>query len=348
MRFTVWGAGAIGGTVGAHLARAGEDVRFVDADRVHVEAMKAKGLTIRAPDATWTVPVRATHLDDVERDFRPGELGTVLLAVKSQHTEAAVRRLLPLAGPDTAVVSLQNGLCERTIAEIAGPERTVGAFVDFSADYLEPGLIHYGSVGAFRVGELDGRASDRVRDIVRALGHWGPVQATDNIWGYLWAKMGYANMLFASALVDATMADAVDRNRELMVELACEVYEVAAAEGVRLEPFDAIEPAVLYPPGGRARQSWEAIHRSLDGVVAWQRSSQKQKSGIWRDLAVRRRKTEVDAQIGRVVEIGAGRGLAMPLTRRLVAMIHEIEDGARRMSWANLDELQALRANRPR
>jgi 2-dehydropantoate 2-reductase len=152
--------------------------------------------------------------------------------------------------------------------------------------------------------------------------------------------MGYANMLFATALTDATMADVIDRYRPLMVELAAEVYAVAAREGVRAEAFDDVEPSLYYPPENRDPA---AIERSLDALVARRRRDQKTRSGIWRDLAVRRRKTEVDQQIGLVAQIGAAHGLPMPLTHRLVAMIHELEDGRRHMSWANLDELDALR-----
>jgi len=335
MQFTVIGSGAIGGTLGAYMARGGEDVRFVDTDRGHVEAMKTRGLTIRAWDETFTLPVVALHPEELT-----GPLDVVILAVKAQHTEAAVRTLLPHVGPNTAIVSLQNGLCERTISALVGPERTVGCFVNFSADYIEPGLIHYGSKGAMYLGEIDGRVSDRVRAIAVAFGHLFPVRVTENIWGYLWGKLGYANMLFATALADETMADVVDRYRELVVELACEMYEIAEAEGVRVEAFDAISPSLYYP---RETQDWAAIHRSLDQMVAWQRSSQKTKSGIWRDLAVRKRKTEVNQQIGLAAEIGVGRGLRVPLTRRLVTMIHELEDGTRQMNWANLDELDRIR-----
>lgn len=335
MRFTIVGAGAIGATVGAYMARAGEDVTFVDNVREHVDAMMSKGLTIRGYEETFTLPVRALHPEEMT-----GPLEVVILAVKAQATEAAVRSILPHLGPESAILSLQNGLCEQSIARLAGRERTVGAFVNFSADYLEPGLIHYGSTGALYVGELDGRISDRVQEMARALSHWGKVQVTENIWGYLWGKLGYANMLFATALADETMADVVDRYRPLMVELAAEIYEAADRDGVRVEPFDAIEPALYYP---RESQNWEAIHRSFDRMVAWQRSSQKTKSGIWRDLAVRKRKTEVDQQIGLAVAAGAAHGLSMPLTRRLVQLIHELENGTRQMCWANVEELEQLR-----
>lgn len=335
MEITIVGAGAIGGTIGACLARAGVPVRLVDRDEAHVAAMQERGLTIRGFAEPLTVPV-----DACTPEALTGPLDTVLLAVKAQHTAEALTGIMPLLTPRSTVVSLQNGLCERLIAEMIGPERTVGSFVNFSADYLEPGVITYGADGSLYLGELDGRRSERVVRLQEALSAWGPVTITDNLWGYLWGKMGYANMLFATALADETMADVIDRYRPLMVELAAEVYEVAAREGVRVAPFDNVEPSLYYP---RSQRRTVPIARSFDDLVARRRLDPKSKSGIWRDLAVRHRTTEVDHQIGLVATIGATYGLPMTLTRRLVEMIHELEDGRRVMSWGNIDELEALR-----
>lgn len=335
MRFTVVGAGAIGGTVGAYMTRAGDDIEFVDVDVDHVMAMKDKGLTIQAYNETFTVPVVAHHPQELS-----GALDIVLLAVKSQHTATAVQSIQPHLGPESAIVSMQNGLCESTIAKIVGPERTIGAFVDLFADYLEPGKIQYGGPGTFRVGELDGTPSSRVIEIVQHLQHWGPVEVTDNVQGYLWAKLGFADMLFATALADETMADAIARYPELMVELASEIYEVADREGVRLESFDNVEPKLYYP---REQRDWQVIENNLADLIEWLRGQHKTKSGVWRDIAVRKRKTEVDEHIGLTTEIGSRHRLPMPLTSRLVSMIHELEDGTRPMQWANLDELERVR-----
>ena len=332
---TIVGAGAIGGTIGAYLARVGQAVRLVDQDEAHVEAMRENGLTIRGFAETFTVPVDACTPAELRE-----QLGMVLLAVKAQHTTEALAAIAHLLTPRSTIVSLQNGLCERIIAQAVGPERTVGSFVNFSADYLAPGAIANGGPGSLYLVELDGHASARVHTLQQQLSPWGTATVTDNIWGYLWGKMGYANMLFATALADETMADVIDRYRPLMVELASEVYAVAAREGVRIEPFDNVEPGLYYPSEGRDAV---AIARSLDALVARRRRDGKSKSGIWRDLAVRHRKTEVDQQIGLVAEIGATHGLPMPLTRALVSMIHELEDGRRAMSWDNLDWLDTLR-----
>jgi 2-dehydropantoate 2-reductase len=332
---TIVGAGAIGGTIGAYLTRAGIGVRLVDKVAEHVAAMRTTGLRIEGFGETFTVAVDAV----VPEDFT-GPLGTVLLAVKAQDTESTLRALLPFLDENSVVVSLQNGLCERTIAGLIGPERTVGCLVNFSADYLGPGVITYGGPGTVRLGELDGKPAARLESLRDLLQPFGTVEVTDNIWGYIWGKLGYANVLFGSALTDETMADVIDSHRELVVDLAAEVYEVAALEHIEPVAFDDVEPGLYVP---RKARDWAAINASLDRLVARRRADRKTHSGIWRDLAVRRRKTEVDHQIGAVAEIGGGHGLPMTLTRQVVRMIHEIEDGTRERGLANLGELERSR-----
>jgi 2-dehydropantoate 2-reductase len=336
MRYVIVGAGAIGGTVGAHMARGGEDVLFVDTDVAHVRAMREHGLTIRGFDETFTVPVAATTPDDL-----PDRLETVLLACKAPATEEAVEGFKDRLAADGCVVSLQNGLNELQIARLVGEQRTIGAFVNFSADYLEPGLIHFGGRGTFQIGELDGSLSPRVQDLRQALGHWGNVQVTDNIWGFLWGKQAYGAMLFATALTNDSMADAIDQHRGVIVDLAHEVLQVAAAKGVQPLGFDGFEPEAI----GSADQA--TIDASLARLIGVRRGDEKTHSGVWRDMAVRKRRTEVDAHFGPIVEDAKRLGLDVPLLERMIAMIHEIEDGSRAFAGANLDELAKINRTHP-
>jgi 2-dehydropantoate 2-reductase len=328
MRYTVFGAGAIGGTVGAFMARGGEDVLFVDRELEHVRVMQAHGLTIRGFEETFTVPVEATTPDNL-----PERLDTVLLACKAPATEAAVRSFADRLVPDGCVVSLQNGLNELTIARIVGEQRTIGAFVNFSADYLEPGLIHFAGRGAFYLGELDGTITPRLQQLRQALGHWGNVQVTDNIWGFLWGKQAYGSMLFATALTNESMADAIDQHRGVTVDLAREVLRVAAALGVQPLGFDGFEPEAV----GSSDRS--VVDASLERLIAVRHGDAKTHSGVWRDLAVRKRRTEVDAHFVPIVGDAHRLGLDVPLLERMIAMIHEVEDGTRPLASANLDEL---------
>jgi 2-dehydropantoate 2-reductase len=330
MSFTVVGAGAIGGTVGASLVRAGESVLFVDRDVEHVRAMQQHGLAIRgfSADETFSVPVQAVAPADL-----PDRLERVLLAVKAPATEEAVRSFAAKLAPDGYVVSLQNGLNELVIADQVGPERTIGAFVNFSADYLEPGVVFFGGRGTFVIGELDGAITPRLQQLQQALSAWGTVATTSNIWGYLWGKQAYGAMLFASALSNLSMADAIDQHRHALVSLATEVLNVASAIDVQALGFDGFEPTVL------ASGDQAAIDASLDRLVAVRRTDQKTHSGVWRDLAVRKRRTEVDAHFVPIVREAERQSIATPRLQRMMAMIHEIEDGRRDFDEANLREL---------
>jgi 2-dehydropantoate 2-reductase len=213
--------------------------------------------------------------------------------------------------------------------------------VNFSADYLEPGLIHFGGRGAFFIGELDGSTTHRLSTLQRALSHWGEVRTTENIWGYLWGKQAYGAMLFASALTNDSMADAIDHERELMVRLATEVLNVAAALGVQPLGFDGFDPRAI-SSGDEA-----AISNSLDELILVRRRDQKTHSGVWRDLAVRHRRTEIDAQFVPVVERAHELGLNVPLLERMMLMIHEVEDGRRALSAENLLELGESKVGMP-
>jgi 2-dehydropantoate 2-reductase len=273
-------------------------------------------------------------------DVLRGEWDTIMLATKAHHTEGAARALLPHLGGSGCVVSAQNGLNELTIAEVVGAERTVGAFVNFGADYIEPGVILYGGHGAVVVGEIDGRITPRAEAIRAA---WLDFDAraivTPNIWGYLWGKEAYGAMLFATALTDESIADALAMReyRELYIALAREILAVAEARGITPAGFDGFDPASYLPeaPPG-------AAERSLDELVEHNRKSVKTHSGIWRDLAVRKRKTEVDAQLGIIVTLGRQAGVSAPLTARLVELIHELENGTRAQSLGTLDALAAV------
>ena len=336
MRFLVWGAGAIGGTLGAFLARAGHDTTLVDTATDHVDAINANGLRITGPIAEFTVRLTARAPDRLT-----GSWDTIILATKAHHTSAAARALRPHLTPDGCVISAQNGLNELEIAKVVGETRTVGAFVNFGADYMEPGVVFYGGRGTVMVGEAfgDRRVSARVtaiRDAWRAFDE--RAETTDNIWGYLWGKEAYGAMLFATALTNDSIADCLARpeHRGLYIALAREILAVAAARGVRPEAFDGFDPTAYLPdaPAG-------AAERSLDGLVAHNRKSAKTHTGIWRDLAVRKRPTEVDAQLGIIATLGAESGVATPLTARLVELVHELERGERPMGRAALQALAA-------
>lgn len=310
MKAVIIGAGAIGGTIGAHMARAGHDVLLCDADEAHVAAVNRHGLHILGPVDDFVVDVPA-----VTPDGLPDSFDRAMVAVKSHHTEAAAGLLTHRLSTDGSVLSIQNGLTADVLIGAVGRERVLSSFVNFGADLMAPGEIMQGNIGTFRVGELDGGAvTERAREYADALPY---AEATGNVLGYLWGKEAYGAMLWAGAVSDLSIADSLvdPRYRRLMVDVA---REVLAQAPVPVESFDGFDPADL--------------DGSLDRLAEFNRRSAKSHSGIYRDLMVRRRKTEIDM---------VSKDIDGPIFRRIAEIIHDIERGTRTCEVANLDELAA-------
>ncbi len=328
----IWGAGAIGGTLGAYLARAGEDVLMVDVVEDHVRAMNAEGLSIEGPVEVFRQKLKAAMPAEVT-----GTYGRIILAVKAHHTEAAAKALAPHLAADGVVVSAQNGLNEIAISKVVGEKRTMGCFVNFGADWHGPGQILYGNRGFVALGELDGKTTPRLKDMHRLFSILEPnAVMTENIWGYLWGKLGYGAQLFATALTNASMSEnlASERHFPVFDRVAREVMAVAAKRGVSPLGFNGFEPAAFMPGASDA-----AARKSVAALAEYNRHTAKTHSGVWRDLAVRKRKTEVDAQIAVVAPLAREVGLKTPALDHLVELIHDIEDGRREQSWETLDRL---------
>ncbi len=321
----IWGAGAIGGVLGAYWTRAGVPVRMVDIVEDHARACSTGGLAIEGPVEEFRQVVPTVTPGEVDGVWR-----RIVLAVKAPATEDAMTAILPHLAEDGFVLSAQNGLNERVIARMAGPERCMGAFVNYGADWLGPGRILFGNRGAVVVGEIDGKIRDRTQEMHDLLQIFEPnAELTDDIWGYLWGKLGYGAMLFATALTpDSMTANFADPARgPALIGLAREVMATARAEGVAPRPFNGFEPADFMP--GAAEVDTRAC---LARLAEFNSKTAKTHSGIWRDLAVRKRRTEVDPQVGVVTQIAASHGVPTPLLDRLVALIHDIEDGRRPQS----------------
>ncbi len=328
----IWGAGAIGGTLGAYWARAGIPVLLVDIVAEHVEACRNEGLSIEGPIETFRQKIPATTPDKLE-----GRFSRIVLAVKAHATAPALDQLLPHLAEDGFILSAQNGLNELTIADRAGADRTMGCFVNFGADWLGPGRILFGNRAAVVVGEIDGMTRHRTRDMFELLKIFEPdAILTENIWGYLWGKLAYGSMLFATALNTETMADnfADPKRFPVFDRLAREVMAVAAARGVIPVGFNGFDPAAFAPGASES-----GARASIAALAEFNRHTAKTHSGIYRDLAVRKRRTEVDPQIGIIATLGEDVRVEAPAIRHLVALIHQIEDGVSPQSLATMQSL---------
>lgn len=318
------GAGAIGAITGVHLIRAGHTVDFIDVERAHVEAVRHDGLHLSgALDAT--VRPKIMLPDEAE-----GQYSRILLAVKARHTNDTLPTLARLLTADGYVVSLQNGLEEYALAEALGEKRVIGAYLTFGGFYVEPGHVKYGGRGSFKLGEPDGTRSERVTALANILGVQQPIEVTNNIFGYLWAKMALGASYFGTAIADMDVVDVYDsaERRAILGMLCGEVVSVAEAVGVAVETSDGFDPKAFRPGTTDARAqdaSWDAQRRYWDAI-------DNGRTGVWRDLAIHKRPTEIDGLVAPIITLAEKHGVAVPRLRRLSDTVRAIERGEKQLS----------------
>lgn len=319
IKLLVIGAGSIGGIVGSHLIGLGHDLTFSEIDAVHRNAINTQGLTIEFQGEQSTVKAKAVSPAELV-----GEFEIIFLAVKGHQTVGAIDQIEAHLSPNGYVVTLQNGLVSEPLIQKIGVARVIPALINFGADYLRPGVIAQGNQAAVRVGEISGEISTRAEFLAEIIPY---AVVTENIMGYLWSKEVYGAMLFAGAVSDLPIVDSLGRPeyRDLMLALA---REVIAQAPFKLEPFDGFDP--------------DDLESSIDQLVDLNKNSTKSHSGVYRDLAIRKRKSEVSV---------LKEALSGPLINFVVEMIESIERGDRICQVANLDLLatyeRALRTGTP-
>jgi 2-dehydropantoate 2-reductase len=331
--YVVVGAGAIGGTIAAHLIRAGARVDLVERDPAHRAALRERGIVFAdsVEDAAGSVGARPAAVLDPEEVA--GVWTRVLLCVKSQDTADAAALIAARLAPDGFVVSCQNGDNETALIGALGADRVVGAFVNIAADVVGPGVIRPGGVSELVVGELDGSATDRVHALAAVLPEL--VVASRNVTGAIWSKRALAAMYTATALADADTATLIDRHRPAMLALAREVVHIAQRRGVALADLGYFDPARL---GADTTAGAE-----LDRLVGWQHGVAKKRVGPFRDIALRGRRTEAHTELADLAAAGRAVDVATPHLERLDVLLTELETRRRPFGEENFADLDPTR-----
>jgi len=341
------GAGAVGGYVGGHLARAGERVTLVDPWPEHVEAMRTRGLELSGSQGEHRVDVDAIGIGEVQR-FSREPVDIAIVCTKSFDTDWATALILPYLSAGGYVVSMQNGINEERIAAIAGWGRTVGCIVStISVNAFEPGRIRRfqqpggGRRAVFRVGETHGLATTRAAELAQILGAVDTAEVTVNLWGERWTKLT-ANTI-TQALLGATGLDNrvvfVERGRlhRIGVRLAAEAVAVGRALGYRLGTVLGIAPEDWYRAGHGDTQ---ALARVQGGLLDWNATLlEPSHSSVGRDV-LRGRRSEVEFTNGLVAEKGVETGVPAPTHAALTAIVRRIDRGELRPAVSNVDAIE--------
>ena len=331
----IWGAGAIGGVIGAHIARSGLHVTLVDVSVPHVTAIRERGLTIVGDLAAFNIKIPIFTPENVSGRWR-----FIMLAVKAQFTDSACRAFAPHLDSAGSVLSLQNGLNAEIIAQHVGRDRTYVALGSVVGDVLDPGEIRFGGVHELPIGQIDGKDSPMLAEIVALIQRFEPsAYGSREIQCYLWGKHCFNTITCATAMANSPFAELMLREafRPLWCDLIREVLGVAFAQGIVPRKVEKFDPMMFAPDASVGAEAFE--HLSGGG----QHKVTKPHSGMWRDLAIHKRRTEVDALLSPIADVADRHGLPSRMLRAVVRIIREIEQGRRAQSDDNLLELMGLR-----
>jgi 2-dehydropantoate 2-reductase len=336
-RIAVLGSGANGASIGADLTRAGLDVVLIEQWPEHVRAMRSDGVRIVMPDETLDIPVRAYDLCEVCTLREPFDV--VLVLMKAYDTRWACQLIAPYVKPDGLVVGVQNGMTADVVADVVGPERTMGCVIEISSMMFEPGVIERHSPPSrswFAVGSIDEATRGREEEIAELLRHSGAVEVVDDIRATKWMKLvSNCCTLVPTAALGLSMVDAgaIPEMRELMLRAGQEALETGVALGHPILPIFGLTPADV----DRADRVVEAL---LDVLFAGFVLPHTTTTVLhdWR----KGRHSEVDDVNGLVVAEQTRLGGVAPVNAAWVRIAHRIERGELEPAPANLTPAREL------
>ena len=307
MKILIMGTGGVGGYYGGLLAQQGNEVTFISRG-AHLYAIRHEGLKVKSVHGDFTVfPANAT-----EDPAKVGPVDLILFCVKTYNTDEAAEAIHPAVGPQTIVLSLQNGIdAAERIGNVIGPGHILGGATWLSSAVEAPGVIK--QVSQFRrvvFGELDGGHSERIQSIYEVLNQTGiTVEISEDIQKVLWTKLVFITAVSSiGSLTRLPMGDyrSIPETRNLLSSIMQEVESVARAKGINLD--------------GDAVQKWlEFIDNSAPNI----------KPSMQLDIESGHR-TELESMIGVVGRKGHELGIPTPVTDFVYGSLLPVELKARR------------------
>jgi 2-dehydropantoate 2-reductase len=332
-RIVFMGAGAVGGYVGGHIARSGEDVTLIDPWPEHIDTIKHSGLHLSGTQGEHTVRVKALHLHEVQSLFKT-PVDIAFICTKSYDTEWATMMIKQYLAPDGFVVSLQNSINEERIAGIVGWGKTVGCIAStigvdaFKAGHVmrtqQPGGASY---TIFRVGEVHGRITPRVEELARMLSVIDSAKVTTNLWGERWSKLtmnSMGNGISAATGLNSKGMVALESTRRLSIRLGGEAIKVGQALGYELESIRNM-PAEKWIA---AAAGDPAALEEIEGVMlaGMKRMTDEGRPSTGQDM-LKGRRTEIDYINGLVAAKGQEVGIPAPTHAALTDLVKRVERG---------------------
>lgn len=302
MKIVVLGAGAMGSLYGGYLQKAGNDVTLIDVNKAHVDAVNEKGLVIESSSGSETIRIKAAAAADVKEI---PEL--VILFTKTIYSKSALESIRHLIGPDTYILSLQNGLGnDRLISNYFSKDRIIVGTTDFPSGFLSPGVIQLKGRGTTKMMTVNGQENKVLHKVADELNKADfNCLITSDVFVSIWEKVAFNSAMNAlTAITRLKLGDlaSVPEGKNLAFEVAKEVVRTANKKGV-----NASEKRVL-----------ELMEKDFIG-------HKNHMPSMLQDVLAGR-ETEIDFINGAVVREAEEIGEAVPATKVLYQLVKTIQN----------------------
>lgn len=331
MKTAIYGAGSLGTVLGAYLTKGGVDVELINRNKAHVEALRKGGAHITGT-VDFTVPVRVAFPDEMGDGY-----DIIFLMTKQLDNPAVVTALKPKLSAEGVIVTLQNGIPEPGIAEIVGPDRTIGCTVEWGATMGEPGTSELTSDPAalsFHMGGMPGVPQSRLDMVKSVLEKMCPVSYESNLLGARWSKL-LINSTFSGlgTVIGGTFGDVCTNRvaREAAVRCMKECIDVGRASGAVFAPVQGKDITKLFYYSNCIKKAFAKMlipvaMKKHYGIVP----------SMLQDLR-KGKKCEIDAINGVVCEFGRKYGVPTPVNDRIVEIVRAEQDGKLAIDPKNIE-----------
>ncbi len=338
-RIVMAGTGALGGYIGGNLAHQGLDVTFVDTWPEHLAAIRSPGLELDGVTAEEKFTVRTDKtvlFDNIKELAKGGPVDIAFVSVKSYDTAQVTKAIKPFLARDGYVVSLQNCINEDTIASIVGADKTLGVIASIiSVELYAPGKIRRMAAKGgdkhtvFRIGEMSGAITDRVKELVAMFSRIDSTKPTDNLFGERWSKLiqnSMRNGVAASTGLTSGECDANEGPRRFAIQVGGEGVRVAKAEGIKLVGLGGMQPEQLAAASQGDAAALAAVEKIMINRTASNPRAGIQRPSMAQDMAKGRR-TEIESMNGYIAAKGKAHGIATPYNEKLVEVVLKVQRG---------------------
>ena len=329
MKACIYGAGSLGTVLGAYITKNGGEIDLINRNKAHVDALKKNGAKITGT-VDLTVPVKAMTPDEMTDKY-----DLIILLTKQLYNVEVLEGLLPFMNDDCLVCTMQNGIPELSVSKVVGEDRTLGCTVAWGATLLEPGVAELTSEPdslSFGLGCF-GKKPGNFDEVKKLLELMCPVEVEENFIGVRWSKL-LINAAFSgmSTVTGGTFGEAAETksSRPMVQMIIKECIDVAEKAGIEIAPVQGKNITALF--GFKT-----AIKKKISFMLIplGIKKHRLLKASMLQDIE-HGKKTEVDFINGIVVEYGKKYEVPTPYNKKVVEIVHAIEDGKLQPSFDNV------------